>query len=114
MKRSPHLPTNSELMNCISKAKTDGYIYDFKIDEAGLFLKENAEFYFPDQIKINDSLYFNRHDHPSENVILYLVETTDGYKGMLINGYDQYADRTMASLIKQVEDVSKKFKPTQE
>jgi hypothetical protein len=108
MKQAPHPQQNTALMNRISKAKCEGYTSDFKVVESGLFLKENAEFFFPDQVKINESFYFDNAGDPSEEVILYLIETTDGHKGILINAHDTYADPLISSLIKQVQEISKK------
>jgi hypothetical protein len=107
MTETTYPPPNSSLIKCISKAKSDGYTDDFKLVEAGLFLKETTDLYFPDQIRINDIVHFTIADDPSENVILYLVETTDGHKGMLINAYDHYADQRLSSLITQVENISR-------
>jgi hypothetical protein len=110
MKKEPS-PTNMPtLLTCISKAKTDGYTYDLEVTESGLHVKDDEHYYSSEQVAINDFYRFEGASDPSENSILYLVETNDGKKGILINAYGAYADPILAAFIEQVEEFSKKSK----
>ena len=95
------------LLNCISKAKANGYNCDCKVIETGLYIKDAEDLYFPAQIVINECHHFNVASDPSENSIVYLVETMDGHKGILVNAYNGYADPVLSSFIRQVEKTSK-------
>lgn len=110
MKQQPS-PTNMPtLITCISKAKSDGYTSDLEVTESGLHVKDNEHYFSSDEVSINDFYRFEGASDPSENSILYLVETNDGTKGILINAYGAYADPVLASFIEQVEEISKKSK----
>lgn len=108
MKELPN-PTNiPALLNCIKNAEADGYITDFEVTEAGLHVKDDTHYFKPEDIFINDFFRFELASDPSENSILYLVETKDGQKGILINAYGNYANPIIASFIERVEENSKK------
>lgn len=111
MKQQPspadNMPT---LLACISKAKKDGYTVDIEVTESGLHKKEEERYFSPEEVVIKDFYRFEGASDPSENSILYLVETNDGKKGILINAYGAYADPVLASFIEQVEECSKKAK----
>jgi hypothetical protein len=40
--------------------------------------------------------------------ILYVIETSDGRKGTLIDAYGLYADDNIGEFMKEVEDIQKK------
>ena len=102
--KEPNPPNIPPLLNCIRKAEADGYITDFEVTEAGLHVKDETHYFKPEYIFINDCFHFELASDHSENSILYLIETKDGRKGILINAYGAYADPVMTSFIKQVEE----------
>ena len=103
MKEQPN-PTNiPALLKCIKKAEADGYATEFEVTEAGLHEKDDTHYFKPDEIFITDFVRFELASDPSENSIVYLVETKDGRKGIMINAYGDYADPVLASFIKEVK-----------
>lgn len=110
MEEQPN-PTNMPfLLKCIRKAEADGYISDLEVTSSGLHIKSDPHYFNPDEVVINSFYQFELTDDPSENCILYLVETKNGKKGILINAYEDYADPVLTSFIEQVEKHSNRLK----
>jgi hypothetical protein len=98
----------STLLSCMKKAKTDGYTISFNVTEEGVSHADNdTHFYSPDQITIDNFYRFEGASDPDDNSILYLIQTADGEKGILVNAYGLYADPLVAAFIEQVEEISK-------
>jgi hypothetical protein len=98
----------STLLSCMKTAKEKGYSISFNISEGGLSHPDNDEHvYSPDQIMIDNFYRFEGASDPDENSILYLIQTIDGEKGIVVNAYGLYADPLVAAFIEQVEEISK-------
>lgn len=98
----------SSLLSCLAKAKKDGYDTDFKVTKAGLSSTDNQNLYSPDKIKVNNFYRFEGASDPSENAILYLLETSDGTKGILTDAYGTYANPLITAYMDQVTEIEKK------
>ena len=96
------------LSACMNKAVKDGYTDNFKIEGHGLFAPSNEKSYKPDEVHIMNFYRFEGESDPSDNAILYVIETDDGVKGMLTDAYGAYADENVNKFMRQVEDISKK------
>jgi hypothetical protein len=96
------------LSACLNKALKDGYTTNFKVVEEGLQSLETEKLYQPDEVHIADFFRFEGDSNPSDNAILYLIETNDGTKGTLTDAYGMYADANVDKFIKEVEDITKK------
>ncbi|MEJ8843735.1 hypothetical protein WG954_15190 [Lacibacter sp. H375] len=110
MKGQPNPTEIPVLLNCIRKAEADGYVSHFEVTKSGLYVKNNFYYYKPEEVVINSYYQFELTDDPSENTIMYLVETKDGRKGILINAYEDFADPILTSFVEQVEKNSNKSK----
>lgn len=102
----------STLLTCMNKAKEDGYKESFSVTERGLSKtdEEGSRFYTPEETTIDNFYRFEGESDPDENSILYLIHTTDGEKGTLLNTYGMYADPLISPFIEKVEEISKKEK----
>jgi hypothetical protein len=98
------------LSACINKATLQGYTENFEMTETGLKAPSNGHYYQPDQITIVNFYRFEGESDPSDNSILYVVESNDGAKGLIINAYGAYANHKIGEFIKQVEEFNKKIK----
>jgi hypothetical protein len=103
----PHLKDLTEVSN---KLVLKGYDDDFKVDEAGekLMSIKTEKTYSPDQIKIVNFFRFEGQSDPNDQSILYVIETSDGLKGTIVDAYGPYSDRNLAEFITKVEDINKK------
>ncbi len=107
--------SNSTSMNslsaCMNKAVTDGYVVNFKVNPEGLLHTESDDLiYRPDQVQIVNFYRFEGESDPGDNSILYLIETSDQTKGMLLDAYGTYAQEQITQFVKQVEDFQKQEK----
>lgn len=93
---------------CLNKLVRDGYTEDFKVTEKGLLSIQKEKHYKVSQIHIVDFYRFEGASDPSDNSIVYAIETEDGTKGTLTDAYGPYADPATGKFIKQVEDITKK------
>jgi hypothetical protein len=92
----------------LNKLVLSGYTDDFKATELGLLSLKSERKYPPEEIHVVDFHRFEGASDPADNSILYVIETSDGIKGTLIDAYGPYADPNVSKFMKQVEDITKK------
>ena len=100
------------LSECTNNAVEGGYAENFKVSINGLSTQNGKSIYTPQQISIPNFYRFEGDSNPDDSSILYLIETTDGKKGVLIDAYGVYADALISNFIRKVEDIQKKTKLT--
>jgi len=66
--------------------------------------------YAPGDVKVIDFFRFEGQSDPADNAILYVIETSDGVKGTLIDAYGTYADEHINKFMAEVEEINKKDK----
>jgi hypothetical protein len=102
------MPYMKSLATCLNSMITDGYKEDFKVTDKGLLWLQKNKTYQPDQVHIVNFFRFEGNSDPDDNAILYVIETDDGARGTLVDGYGIYADPDVEKFIKNVEDINKK------
>jgi hypothetical protein len=103
------MPTLSGSMN---NALKEGYAETFKVDSKGLTTVEDKDVkhYRPGEIRIANFYRFEGFSDPQDNCILYLIETSDGRKGTLIDAYGAYSDERISAYLRKVEDIQRKIR----
>ncbi|MDF2381690.1 hypothetical protein JMG10_09460 [Nostoc ellipsosporum NOK] len=96
------------LTSCVNKLVVDGYTENFNATEEGLVAASDQKRYTPLDVTIPNFYRFEGPSDPSDNSILYVIETNDGRKGTLVDAYGPYADANVDSFMKEVEAVNKK------
>ncbi len=84
-----------------------GFSENFKVVSKGLATEDDKIIYAPHDVTISNFYRYEGMSDPQDNAILYLIETADGKKGMLIDAYGVDADAKISSFIKRVEDIQK-------
>jgi hypothetical protein len=102
------MPYMKSLAVCLNKMMKEGYTDDFRITEKGLESVRKHHNYRPDQIQIVNFFRFEGQSDPDDNAILYVIETDDGSRGILIDAYGVYNDPNVSKFIKAVETVQRK------
>lgn len=97
------------LNEAIDHAVKRGYSENFKLEARGLTTETEDKFYPPSEVKIDNFYRFEGYSDPNDNSILYLLETTDGRKGLLIDAYGAYADARVSKFVTAVEEIQKKM-----
>lgn len=96
------------LADCLNKVVLQGYTDSFKVIKQGLRSTTNENVYQPEDISIKNFYRFEGESDPADNSILYVIETSDGTKGTLVDAYGAYADELVNKFIKEVEEINKK------
>jgi hypothetical protein len=86
----------------------DGYVEDFKVSDRGLESLKSGKWYRPEDIEVVNFFRFEGMSDPDDNAILYVIQTKDGTKGTLIDGYGIYMDSKLSAFMKEVENIHKK------
>jgi hypothetical protein len=89
------------------KLSHEGFQAQFKALKNGLESLDTHTVYTPEQVKIVDFYRFEGESDPSDNVILYALETEKGEKGTLIDAYGTYQEVKVSDFIREVEEVHK-------
>jgi len=95
------------LSSCTRKLSKDGYTVQFKAHKIGLESLDTRKMFEPTEVKIVDFYRFEGQSDPSDNAILYAIETKSGEKGTLIDAYGVYSDLKVSEFVKQVEEIQK-------
>lgn len=101
------IPWMKDLASCTNQMKQQGYKEDFQVNEKGLTTFDHRQSFKPDEVRIASFYRFEGVSDPGDNTILYVIETTDGTKGTLVDGYGAYADEYVAKFIVDVEKIQK-------
>jgi hypothetical protein len=102
------VPFMNTLTSCVNNAVKDGYIESFKVTKQGLCSASKDKTYTPQEVRVIDFFRFEGVSDPADNSILYVIETTDGTKGTLIDAYGTYADESINKFMTEVEEINKK------
>lgn len=96
------------LTSCVNKAVKDGYVDSFKVTRQGLYSTAKDKSYSPEEVKVINFYRFEGQSDPADNSIMYVIETSDGLKGTLIDAYGTYSDRSVDDFMDAVEQINKK------
>lgn len=108
MENNDQIPHMKSLALVTNKMVLDGYDDDFKISEKGLRSLKTEKVYQPEDVNVVNFFRFEGQSDPNDNTILYVIETSDGLKGTLVDAYGPYADRRLSEFMQQVESFQKK------
>lgn len=89
--------TVSEAVNSLKKR---GYDLDFNLSENCLICQDD-KFDIRD-FEITELYRFEGDTDPSDEAIVYAIESTDGRKGVLVNGYGISAEGMSAEMAKKL------------
>ena len=99
------MKTLTSITNMLSEK---GFEVQFKAHKHGLESLQTNEVFLPEDVKIVDFYRFEGESDPSDSVILYAIETSDGEKGTLTDAYGAYNDAKVSEFIKEVEEIEKR------
>lgn len=109
MKNKTSTEKMETLGQAIDLAVKRGFSENFKLGAGGLTTEAEGKFYLPTEVKIEDFYRFEGYSDPNDNSILYLIETADGRKGLLVDAYGAYADARISKFVSAVEEIQKKL-----
>jgi len=71
----------------INTLKEEGYTLDFNLDKDKITDLSGKKSYTPESFNVDKVYRFEGMSNPSDNSILYAITTSDGKKGVLVDGY---------------------------
>ena len=108
MENNETVPHMKSLSLCLNRMVLDGYEDDFKVVDGQLTSLKTEKKYSPDQVNIVNFFRFEGQSDPNDMTIMYVIETSDGLKGTLVDAYGVYSDTNVGEFFKQVESINKK------
>ncbi len=87
----------------LEEIKSDGYTIDFRFDDNEGVLKSENNQYKPEEIEIVNKFRFEGPSDPDDLSILYLIETNDGAKGSIVDGYGISGSPELAQFLMKAE-----------
>lgn len=95
------------LVTVLADIEKLGFISQFEVAGKNLVsLKTNSHF-LADEIKIVHFFRFEGESNPDDNSIMYAIESNNGEKGTLIDGYGITSDPETANYILNVKRIKK-------
>lgn len=95
------------LSACVNKVVSDGYRECFKVTSRGLYSTSRSRYYRPEQVQIIACHRFEGQADPADNAVIYVVETSDGLKGTLIDATVTYPDSNVKQFVAEATDIRK-------
>ena len=108
MENNETVPHMKSLALCLNRMVLDGYDDDFKVVEGQLTSLKTEKKFSPDQVNVVNFFRFEGQSDPNDNTIMYVIETSDGLKGTLVDAYGVYSDGKVNDFFQQVESIHKK------
>ncbi len=99
-------PFTGSLSTCVNKVVSDGYGECFKVTARGLYSTSRSRYYRAEQVQIVSAYHFEAQPEPHNVADVYLMETSDGLKGTLI---DAYGDTSIHLFVAEVEEIRRKM-----
>jgi hypothetical protein len=109
-KEGQDVPYLKDLAACTNEMKDRGYKEDFRVEKEGLkTYSDDSKAYAPHDVRITNFYRFEGVSDPGDMTVLYVIETNDGLKGTLSDGYGPYASEEVSKFIVQVEEIQKQI-----
>jgi hypothetical protein len=108
-------PAHHHAMTPMAKKTNDlsreGFTDQFVLVDGGLKSSEKQKIYKPEELTIKKHWRFEGSSDPGDMTILYAIETADGNKGTIIDGYGTYSDVELSEFMKHVQEDSNANNP---
>ena len=89
----------------------EGYSEQFVLEDQGLKASGNNKIYGVQDVKVLKHYRFEGTSDPGDMSILYVIETTDGTKGMIVDGFGTYSDTELGEFMNKVREFSNQNNP---
>lgn len=92
------------LSQAINKLKLEeGYEHDFNLLDEQIEIKSTNESYGVEEFDVDKVLRFEGMSNPDDNAILYAITTTNGRKGVLVDGYGISSGQVSEEMMKKLD-----------
>lgn len=80
------------MVEALNALKTQGYTYDFNVKDDCIECTALNLRLKPDDFQVTHVYRFEGMTDPSDQSVVYAIESEDGVKGTLVNAYGLYSD----------------------
>lgn len=95
--------TYDTVVQAINGLKARGYTIDFNIAADKIICRDNKYCLHPDEFEITEVHRFEGDTNPSDEDVVYAVQSTDGkIKGVITSAFGTYADNISTELIRKL------------
>ena len=95
--------TYDSLSKAIEALQKKGYDSDFNLVDEGIESKHLKKTWTADQIEVEDVFRFEGMTDPGDNSVLYVINTKDGKKGLLVDAYGAYSGQISKEMIDKLK-----------
>lgn len=88
----------------INGLRERGYTLDFNLQSNALQCFNPDLYLSPELFEIKEIYRFEGNTDPDDEAIVYAIESTDGHKGVFVNGYGASADELGSEMMKKLSD----------
>jgi hypothetical protein len=89
------------VLDAITGLKERGYTVDFNLSRNGI--GDNAQILSADMFEITEVHRFEEDTNPDEEAVVYAIESSNGTKGILINGYGPSSDVISDDMVRKLK-----------
>src|SRR5689334_14962184 len=110
------MPANDRLtymspeMRCLHRVEEKGFTDQFKLSEKGLTCLANNRTYPPNEVSVVNFYRFEGISDPDDMSIIYVIRTSDGRQGTLVDAFGIYADDRIGKFMNDIDEFEKKTK----
>lgn len=91
------------MQTLLDKLDNEGFTDQYKVENGKLHCLTNDRYYEAKDVHAINFYRFEGPSDPDDMSICYVIETTDGRKGTLIDAYGVYSDNAMGEFMQSVE-----------
>lgn len=92
------------LSQAINKLKLEeGYENDFNFLDEEIELKSKGETFGVEEFDVDKVLRFEGMSNPDDNAVLYAITTSNGRKGILVDGYGISSGQVSKEMLKKLD-----------
>lgn len=95
-----HKTHYATVTDAINKLKSEGFTTEFIIKENSI--RSGSTEIQSDDLEIVDVYRYEGDTDPSDEAIVYALESTSGIKGIVVNGFGIYADPAVSKVLKKI------------
>ncbi|MEH6408836.1 MAG: phosphoribosylpyrophosphate synthetase [Leeuwenhoekiella sp.] len=94
--------TYSSLSVAIEDLQKKGYDTDFNLVDEGIESKHHKKTWPAEKIEVESAFRFEGMTDPGDNSVLYVINTHDGTKGLLVDAYGAYSGQISKEMIEKL------------
>ncbi|SMO72295.1 hypothetical protein [Solitalea koreensis] len=95
------------LVTILESLNATGFETQFKATSYGLLSLATQKTFQPNEVKVLHFYRFEGESNPDDSSILYAIETKNGEKGTLVDGYGVFSDSQVSNFMIKVEEIHK-------